>query len=46
MTFCLSGRAREAALDIKAEKLNANGSMKILLTKLDSAFPKDYRFGL
>ena len=41
VTLCLSGRAREAAPQIKADKLNTNDSMKILLTKLDSVFQKD-----
>ena len=41
VTLCLSGRAREAALEIKAEELNTNDGMKILLTKLDSVFQKD-----
>ena len=41
MTLCLSGRAKEAALEIKAEELSTNDSMKILLTKLDSVFQKD-----
>ena len=46
VTLCLIGRAREAALEIKAEELNTNDGMKILLTKLDYVFQKDYRFGL
>ena len=33
MTFCLSGRAREAAPEIKAEELNTNDGMEILLTE-------------
>ena len=41
MTLCVSGRAREAALETNAEELNANDGMKILLTKLDSVFQKD-----
>ena len=41
VTLCLNGRAREAALEIKAEELNTNDGMKILLTKLDSVFQKD-----
>ena len=41
VTLCLRGRAREAALEIKAEELNTNDGMKILLTKLDSVFQKD-----
>ena len=32
VTLCLSGRAREAALEIKAEELNTDDGMKILLT--------------
>ena len=39
--LCLSRRAREAALEIKAEELNNNDGMEILLTKLDSVFQKD-----
>ena len=35
VTLCLNGRAREAALEIKAEELNTNDGMEILLTKLD-----------
>ena len=35
------GKAREAALEIKAEELNTNDGMKILLTELDSVFQKD-----
>ena len=32
VTLCFSGRAREAALEIKAEELNTNNGTKILLT--------------
>ena len=41
VTLCLSRRAREASLETKAEELNTNDGMKILLTKLDSVFQKD-----
>ena len=41
LTLSLSGKAREAALNIKAEDLNKDDGMSTLITKLDTVFLKE-----
>lgn len=43
VTLSLTGRARDSALEISAEDLNADTGMQTLIAKLDSVFLKEVR---